>query len=309
MPTLIAIAVAGFIAQLVDGSLGMGYGVTSTTFLLTLGLAPALASASVHLAEIGTSAVSGVSHWRLGNVNTRVLLMIGVPGGVGAFLGAVVLSNLSLDAARPVVSLVLLALGGVILLRFIHGRRVAAALEAGEAAPAQLGAGVGGQRRRWMLVPLGLVGGFLDASGGGGWGPVTTSTLMASSRMQPRKIIGTVSGSEFIVSVCASLGFLLALGSAGLDLGIVAAMLIGGGIAAPLSAWLVSRMDERVLGTGVGALIIFLNLDRALVLFGFDPAIGLALRLIVIVLAVAVVGWLFFQSRNRTAAAPGPGPA
>ena len=309
MPTLIAIAVAGFIAQLVDGSLGMGYGVTSTTFLLTLGLAPALASASVHLAEIGTSAVSGVSHWKLGNVNTRVLLTIGVPGGIGAFLGAVVLSNLSLDAARPVVSLVLLALGGVILLRFIHRRRVAAALEAGEAVPAQLGAGVGGQRRRWMLVPLGLVGGFLDASGGGGWGPVTTSTLMASSRMQPRKIIGTVSGSEFIVSVCASLGFLLALGSAGLDLGIVAAMLIGGGIAAPLSAWLVSRMDERVLGTGVGALIIFLNLDRALVLFAFDPAIGLALRLIVIAFAVAVVGWLFFQGRNRTPAVPGPGPA
>jgi len=308
VPTLIAIAIAGFIAQLVDGSLGMGYGVTSTTFLLTLGLAPALASASVHLAEIGTSAVSGVAHWRLGNVNTRVLLMIGVPGGIGAFLGAVVLSNLSLDAARPVVSLVLLVLGGVILLRFIHRRRVAAALEAGEAAPAQLGAGVGGQRRRWMLVPLGLAGGFLDASGGGGWGPVTTSTLMASSRMQPRKIIGTVSGSEFIVSVCASLGFLLALGSAGLDLGIVAAMLIGGGIAAPLSAWLVSRLDERVLGTGVGALIIFLNLDRALVLFGFDPAIGLALRLVVVALAVAVVGWLFFQSRNRTVPAPGPGP-
>jgi uncharacterized membrane protein YfcA len=309
VPTLIAIAVAGFIAQLVDGSLGMGYGVTSTTFLLTLGLAPALASASVHLAEIGTSAVSGASHWKLGNVNTRVLLMIGVPGGIGAFLGAVVLSNLSLDAARPVVSLVLLALGAVILLRFIHGRRVAAAREAGEAVPAQLGAGVGGQRRRWVLVPLGLVGGFLDASGGGGWGPVTTSTLMASSRMQPRKIIGTVSGSEFIVSVCASVGFLLALGSAGLDLGIVAAMLIGGAIAAPLSAWLVSRLDERVLGTGVGALIIFLNLDRALLLFGFDPAIGLALRLVVVVLAVAVVGWLFFQGRNREVAAPGAGPA
>jgi uncharacterized membrane protein YfcA len=160
-----------------------------------------------------------------------------------------------------------------------------------------------------MLVPLGLVGGFLDASGGGGWGPVTTSTLMASSRMQPRKIIGTVSGSEFIVSVCASLGFLLALGSAGLDLGIVAAMLIGGGVAAPLSAWLVSRMDERVLGTGVGALIIFLNLDRALVLFGFDPAIGLGLRLIVVAFAVAVVAWLFFQSRNGRATAPGSKPA
>ena len=306
MPTLISIAIAGFIAQLVDGSLGMGYGVTSTSLLLTLGLAPALASASVHLAEIGTSAVSGVSHWRLGNVNMRVLLMIGVPGGVGAFFGAVVLSNLSLDAARPMVSLVLLVLGGVILLRFIHGRRVAAAREAGEPAPAPMGTRT---QRRWALVPLGLVGGFLDASGGGGWGPVTTSTLMAASRMQPRTIIGTVSGSEFMVSIAASAGFLLALGSAGIDPGIVLMMLLGGALAAPISAWLVSRMDERALGTGVGALIIFLNLDRALVLFGVDPSIGLILRLVVVVLAVIVVGWLLFQRRNARLAGAGSPPA
>ena len=306
MPTLIAIAFAGFIAQLVDGSLGMGYGVTSTSLLLTLGLAPALASASVHLAEIGTSAVSGVSHWRLGNVNTRVLLMIGVPGGIGAFLGAVVLSNLSLDAARPMVSLVLLVLGGVILLRFIHGRRVAAAKEAGEAAPSLPGTRT---QRRWALVPLGLVGGFLDASGGGGWGPVTTSTLMAASRMQPRKIIGTVSGSEFIVSIAASAGFLLALGSAGIDPGIVLMMLLGGALAAPISAWLVSRLDERALGTGVGGLIIFLNLDRALALFGVDPSVGLALRVVVVVLSIIVVGWLLFRRRNARLAAAGSPPA
>jgi uncharacterized protein len=302
--TLIAIAFAGFIAQLVDGSLGMGYGVTSTSLLLTLGLAPALASASVHLAEIGTSGVSGVSHWKLGNVNGRVLLMIGIPGGVGAFLGAVVLSNLSLDAARPMVSLVLLGLGGVILFRFIHGRRLAAAREAGEtdARPQGLAG------RRWTLIPLGLVGGFLDASGGGGWGPVTTSTLMAASRMQPRKIIGTVSGSEFIVSVAASAGFLFALGSAGIDAGIVAMMLLGGVIAAPISAWLVSRMNDQVLGTGVGALIIFLNVDRGLALFGVDPSIGLALRLAVIVMAVIVVTWLYLRNRNRTLAAAGSQP-
>lgn len=299
MPTLLAIAIAGFIAQLVDGSLGMGYGVTSTSLLLTLGLAPAVASASVHLAEIGTSGVSGISHWRLGNVNKRVLLMIGVPGGVGAFLGAVVLSNLSLDAARPMVSLVLLALGGVILLRFLHRRRVAAARAAGLAAPSL----IGGSRpaRRWALIPLGLVGGFLDASGGGGWGPVTTSTLMAASRMQPRTIIGTVSGSEFIVALAASLGFLLALGSGGIDFSIVAMMLLGGAIAAPLSAWLVSRLDERALGTGVGGLIIFLNLDRALTLFGVDPSFGFALRIVVVVVSVAVVGFLLLRSRAAAA--------
>jgi uncharacterized protein len=307
VPTLFLIAIAGFIAQLVDGSLGMGYGVTSTTLLLTLGLAPALASASVHLAEIGTSGVSGFSHWRLGNVNVRVLLMIGIPGGVGAFLGAVVLSNLSLGAARPAVSVVLLALGGVILLRFIHGRRVAAAREAGMAAPAPLGGS--SRQRRWALIPLGLLGGFLDASGGGGWGPVTTSTLMAASRMQPRTIIGTVSGSEFIVSICASVGFLFALGTAGIDPGIVGMLLLGGAIAAPLSAWLVSRMDDRVLGTGVGALIIFLNVDRVLSLVGVDKSVGLVVRLIVVVAAVLVVGWLFIRNRaSRRVASTGSQP-
>ena len=304
MPTLIAIAFAGFIAQLVDGSLGMGYGVTSTSLLLTVGLAPALASASVHLAEIGTSGLSGVSHWRLGNVNGRVLLWIGIPGGVGAFLGAVVLSNLSLDAARPMVSLVLLALGGVILLRFIHGRRVAAAKEAGETvSPPQ---GLAG--RRWALVPLGLVGGFLDASGGGGWGPVTTSTLMAASRMQPRKIIGTVSGSEFIVSIAASIGFIVSLGTAGIDPAIVGMLLLGGAIAAPLSAWLVSKMNDRVLGTGVGALIIFLNVDRVLALLGVDKSIGLTLRLITAATAIVVIAWLYLRNRGRGVVQPGSQP-
>jgi uncharacterized membrane protein YfcA len=303
--SLVAIAFAGFIAQLVDGSLGMGYGVTSTSLLLTVGLAPALASASVHLAEIGTSGLSGVSHWRLGNVNGRVLLWIGIPGGVGAFTGAVVLSNLSLDSARPLVSLVLLALGGVILIRFIHGRRVAAARAAGVEAPplipGRLGQASG--RRRWALIPLGLAGGFLDASGGGGWGPVTTSTLMAASRMQPRTIIGTVSGSEFIVSVAASAGFLFALGTAGIDPAIVGMLLLGGAVAAPISAWLVSRFDDRALGTGVGSLIIFLNVDRVLSLFGVDPSIGLTVRLVVAALAVIVVGFLLLRSRARGAVA------
>src|SRR4051812_27049543 len=206
----------------------MGYGVTSTSLLLTLGLPPALASASVHLAEIGTTAASGLSHWRLGNVDVRSLFLIGIPGGVGAFLGAVVLANLSLDAARPMVSLVLLVLGAVIIARFIHGRRSAAsrAAEQGQIRASE-------RRHGWTLIPLGLIGGFLDASGGGGWGPVTTSSLMAAARMRPRTIIGTVSGSEFIVSVAASVGFLLTLGSAGIDFGIVAMLLVGGLIAAP----------------------------------------------------------------------------
>jgi uncharacterized membrane protein YfcA len=302
-----AIAVVGFIAQLVDGSLGMGYGVTSTSLLLTLGLTPAIASASVHLAEIGTSGVSGFSHWRLGNVNWRVLVLLAIPGGVGAFLGAVVLSNLAIDAARPLVSLILLVLGGTILFRFWHERRVAAQIE--EATRRADGgtndAQPGGRRARpWMLVPLGLVGGFLDASGGGGWGPVTTSTMMAASRMRPRTIIGTVSGSEFIVAIAASTGFLLALGTAGIDPMLVAMLLLGGAIAAPLAAYLVTRFSDRSLGTAVGGVIIFLNLDRAAVLFGLDPTVAFALRLIVAAVTVLVVAGLIVRgvSRRRSAA-------
>ena len=302
MITLIAIGFAGFIAQLVDGSLGMGYGVTSTSLLLTLGLAPALASASVHLAEIGTTAASGVSHWRMGNVDMRSLLLIGIPGGVGGFLGAVVLANLSLDAARPMVSLVLLVLGGVIIARFLHRRRTAAARASGEE-PAPTGE----RRHGWTLIPLGLIGGFLDASGGGGWGPVTTSSLMAAARMRPRTVIGTVSGSEFIVSVAASVGFLLTLGSAGIDFRIVAMLLVGGVIAAPLSAWLVGRFDDQALATGVGGLIIFLNIDRGLGLFGVGASVGLGVRLAVAAISVVVVAALLVRSRTRRAAAAAAG--
>lgn len=304
---LLGIALAGFLAQLIDGSLGMGYGVSSTTLLLTVGLTPALASASVHLAEIGTTAVSGASHWRLGNVNGRILLLLGVPGGIGAFLGAVVLSNLSTEAARPWVSVILLVLGAVIVFRFIHARRRAAALRTPRllepidetAAPKRR------IRRTWLLGPLGIVGGFLDASGGGGWGPVVTSTLMASGKLKPRTIIGTVSGSEFIVSVAASVGFLLALGAAGIRWDIVAMMLLGGSIAAPVAAWLVRKFDDRALGTAVGALIILLNVDRLLVLLGMDAALVTTVRLVAIAGAIAIIAMLVWRGRaTREEAVP-----
>jgi hypothetical protein len=155
-----------------------------------------------------------------------------------------------------------------------------------------------------MLIPLGLIGGFLDASGGGGWGPVTTSSLMAAARMRPRTIIGTVSGSEFIVSVAASVGFLLTLGSAGIDFGIVAMLLIGGLVAAPIAAWLVGKFDDQALATGVGGLIIFLNLDRGLALFGgVDRSVALGLRLAVAAVSILIVGALLLRSRSRRAVA------
>jgi uncharacterized membrane protein YfcA len=153
-----------------------------------------------------------------------------------------------------------------------------------------------------MLTPLGLFGGFLDASGGGGWGPTTTSTLMAAGGLKPRVIIGTVSGSEFIVSIAASVGFLLALGSEGIRWDIVAMMLIGGALAAPISAWLVRQFDDRALGMAVGALIIVLNIDRLMLLFGIDAGVVTTVRLVAVAAALLIVAALVFRGRAGRAA-------
>ena len=245
MKTLVLLALVGLGAQLVDGSLGMAYGVTSTTLLLALGTNPAAASASVHLAEIGTTLMSGVAHWKFGNVDWKVVAKIGLPGAVGAFAGATVLSNLSTEVAAPVMSLILLTLGVYLLVRFtLRGvdRR-----------------NLGKPMRKRFLGPLGLVAGFVDATGGGGWGPVGTPAILASGRMEPRKVIGSIDTSEFLVALAASLGFLLALGSQGIDFVWVAGLLVGGMVAAPIAAWLVRHVPPRMLGSLVGGAIILTN--------------------------------------------------
>jgi len=137
----------------------------------------------------------------------------------------------------------------------------------------------------------------VDASGGGGWGPVVTSTLMASGKLKPRTIIGTVSMSEFVISVAASVGFLLALGSAGIRWDIVAMMLLGGSIAAPVAAWLVRHFDDRALGAAVGALIILLNIDRLLVLLGLDSSYVMTIRVIAVAAGACIVGLLIWRGR------------
>ncbi|HYX93572.1 MAG TPA: sulfite exporter TauE/SafE family protein [Geodermatophilus sp.] len=245
MKTLVLLALAGLGAQLVDGSLGMAYGVTSTTLLLAIGTNPAAASATIHLAEIGTTLASGLSHWKFGNVDWKVVAKVGVPGAVGAFTGATVLSSLSTEVAAPVMSLILLALGAYLLVRFtLRGidRR-----------------NLGKPVRKRFLSPLGLVAGFVDATGGGGWGPVGTPALLASGRMEPRKVIGSIDTSEFLVALAASLGFLLALGSQGINFAWVAALLIGGLVAAPIAAWLVRHVPPRLLGSLVGGIIVLTN--------------------------------------------------
>ncbi len=245
MRKLVLLGLVGLGAQLVDGSLGMAYGVTSTTLLLAIGTNPAAASATVHLAEIGTTLASGVSHWTFGNVDWRVVVRIGVPGAVGAFAGATFLSSLDTSVASPVMSMILLALGLYVLGRFtVKGLRRDR---------------LGHPLRHRFLTPLGLLAGFVDATGGGGWGPVGTPAILASGRLEPRKVIGSIDTSEFLVSVAASIGFLLALGTAGLDVAWVLALLAGGLVAAPIAAWLVRHVPPRVLGAAVGGVIVLTN--------------------------------------------------
>jgi uncharacterized membrane protein YfcA len=241
----LVLVIIGLVAQFVDGSLGMAYGATSSTLLLSFGLSPSAASASVHLAEVGTTLVSGASHWRFGNVDWRTVIRLGIPGAAGAFLGAKVLTSLSTKVAKPWMAGILLCLGLIVMARFALGRT-----------PRRKGRSY--VRGRY-LVPLGLVAGFVDATGGGGWGPVATPTLLATGKMSPRKVVGSVDTSEFMVSVAASIGFLTALGTSGISWKAVGALLLGGFVAAPVAAWLVRKVAPRILGAAVGGLIIITN--------------------------------------------------
>lgn len=245
MRKILLLALVGLGAQLVDGSLGMAYGVTSTTLLLAVGVHAAAASATVHLAEIGTTLASGAAHWRFGNVDAKVVARIGIPGAVGAFAGATFLSSLSTDAAAPIMSLILLTLGGYLLVRF-----TTFGLPRGD---------VGKPLRKRFLGPLGLLAGFVDATGGGGWGPIGTPAILASGRLEPRKVIGSIDTSEFLVAVAASLGFLVGIGAENINFGWVTALLIGGVVAAPVAAWLVRKVPPRVLGSAVGGMIVLTN--------------------------------------------------
>ena len=258
MRSLIVLAVVGLMAQLIDGSLGMAYGVTSTTLLLVVGITPAIASASVHIAEVGTTLASGISHWKFGNVDWQKIGWMAIPGGVGAFFGAVVLSSIPGDVAKPIVAMFLFGLGVYILARFAFSRGVQLVTE--KPIP------------RKLLSPLGLFAGFMDAIGGGGWGPISTPTLLSSRRMEPRKVVGTVDTSEFVVALAASVGFLLALSWSQIPLGIVGALLAGGLIAAPIAAWVVRHLNARVLGTAVGGFILLTNANTFLGAIGLDTS-------------------------------------
>jgi uncharacterized membrane protein YfcA len=287
MRKLIVLGFVGLLAQLVDGSLGMAYGVTSSTLLLAAGIAPAAASAAVHFSEIGTSLVSGFSHHKLGNVDWKTVGILAVPGFVGAFAGATFLASLPADTAKPWVAGLLMALGFYVIYRFLvlGGRRPTFKARPGPK----------------FLVPMGLVGGTLDSIGGGGWGPVGTTTLLSSGRLEPRKVVGSIDTSEFVVAVGGSLGFLLALSSQGIPWDYALALLIGGVIAAPVAAWLVKHLPARVLGVAAGGLIVLTNTKTIAEALGASGGTVGLLAALVAVLWISGIAWAVAQERKARA--------
>jgi len=231
--------VVGFVAQIIDGALGMAYGVSSTSFLLSIGISPAAASASVHTAEIFTTGVSGLSHLKLGNVNKKVVARLLIPGVLGGVLGAYILTAVPGGIIRPFVSVYLLVMGIAILRRSLQTRE-----------PKQ-------DTRHYHLIPLGLVGGFFDAIGGGGWGPIVTTTLVARGD-DPRITIGSVNLTEFFVTLVESVTFALTIGL--VHWKIILGLMIGGGLAAPVAAYVCKYLPYRVLMTVVGVVIIGLSI-------------------------------------------------
>jgi uncharacterized membrane protein YfcA len=292
---LLVFAIAGLVGQLVDGSLGMAFGVTTSTILLSNGFSPAVASASVHLAEVGTTLTSGLAHWRFGNVSWPLVARIGIPGAIGAFAGATLLSSLTGDWLAPAVAVVLFGLGTLVIVRSVRGD-----LRGERHDPGHL--------RSRLLAPLGLGAGFLDAVGGGGWGPVATPTLLAAGRVEPRYVIGSVSAAELAVTVSASLGFLFGLGGEGIEAPLVAALLVGGVIAAPLAAWLVRHADASVLGVVVGTLLLVTNARTLLIEIGVAGAARLPVLLAIAAAGARVTVRVRRHSHAERAARAGLGP-
>lgn len=246
--------ILGFLAQLVDGALGMGFGVITTSFLLGFGIAPASASAAVHVAKVVTGGVSGISHAMFGNVDRSLTLRLVAAGTLGGVLGAYVLVSIDGERIRPFIAIYLLAMGLLILRKALRPVVSASGYRA--------------------VAPLGFVGGLFDAIGGGGWGPIVTSTLIAGGTTA-RIAIGSVNLAEFAVAAATSVAFFAAIG-----LGywrIIAGLVIGGVVAAPLAAYLSKRIEPRPMMIAVGLCIALLScytiadsvLDLSL-LNGFD---------------------------------------
>ncbi len=240
LSTFLVFVGVGFVAQMIDGALGMAYGVSSNAFLLSIGIPPSIASACVHLAEVVTTGVSGISHWKLGNIDIETFKKLIVPGILGGVAGAYLLTSIDGDAIKPFVSIYLLIMGLSILWKAFRKKDKE-------------------ERSISWIIPLGLVGGFFDAIGGGGWGPIVTTTLIARGN-NPRLSIGSVNSSEFFVTFAESVTFILTIGGLFTHWPIIVGLLLGGVAAAPLAAIAAKRVPTKILMILVGILIIVLSL-------------------------------------------------
>jgi uncharacterized membrane protein YfcA len=240
---IVYFVIAGFIAQTIDGALGMAYGVSLTSLLLSMGIPPALASASVHTAEVFTTAVSGASHLKLGNVDRSLLKKLLIPGILGGAGGAYLLTQLPGSSVKPFVAVYLLVIGVRIVYKSVRRSEP--------------------QKNHRRIIPLAAAGGFMDAVGGGGWGPIVTSTLVARGN-HPRYTIGTVNLSEFFVTLVQAFTFAAFLGSLHEHLMLIVGLIVGGILAAPLAAHMCRRIPARALTAVVGVLIVSLSVRTIL---------------------------------------------
>ena len=239
-PSILIFIIFGFVAQLIDGALGMAYGVSSNAFFLSLGIAPSIASACIHTSEMFTTAASGISHFKFGNVDRKLFLRLLIPGVIGGVLGAYILTELPGGKIKPFVSIYLLIMGILILTKVFKKTSSA--------------------KVKSKLIPLGFAGGFFDAIGGGGWGPIVTSTLVANGN-HPRLAIGSVNSAEFFVTVAESVTFFATLGGLFFQhWEKIAGLMIGGVLAAPLAAWVCKKLPHKVLMLLVGLLITGLSI-------------------------------------------------
>lgn len=283
MPIVLVFAVVGALAQMVDGTLGMGFGVTSATLLSLLGYSAVAASAGTHAAKMGTTLVSGLSHWRMGNVDTRVMLVLGVPGAVGGFVGAVLLTHAASSASRLWMAVVLFLLGLLIIARFGFGRSFIPQVQA----------------RTRHLWPVGLIGGLVDSTGGGGWGPVATPSMLMLTKHEPHRVVGTVNAAEFMVAAAASSGFLFGSGDQNVPWAAVLGLVIGGAITAPIAARLAHRAPQAMLGVGVGGMVLISNFAVIAKLTGVPGAVA-GLVALTIAVATTVLAVRAHRSRDLT---------
>lgn len=228
----------GIFAQLVDGTLGMGYGATSTSFLLSFGVSPALSSMSVHVAEMFTTGASAISHYKFKNINEKLVLKLVLPGVLGSVAGAYLLADLiDGNMIKPYIAIYMIILAMVIIVKGLRKNIV--------------------KKETKRIGLLAIFGGFMDAIGGGGWGPIVTSNLMGRGG-DPRYTIGSVNTAEFAIAFASGITFILFHGISGWQ--VIAGLIIGGVIAAPVGAYLVNKIPRKPITVLVGLLLIFLSL-------------------------------------------------